>query len=183
MTTTPAKSTTLKSVSTTKRAPRKTLSVKSVTKNIEPTIALNNTMTLKPKVAGLTGGYISSVGRRKEAVARVRLYTKGTGKMTVNGRELAAYLPTFDQQLIAKQPLVLTGTDATMDVTIKISGGGTVSQSVAIRHGVARALLMHDENLRKVLRTAGFLTRDARVKERKKPGLKKARRAPQFSKR
>lgn len=124
-----------------------------------------------------------AVGRRKAAIARVRLYPKGTGKVTVNEREYASYFPTLEQQLAVMQPLRITGTDKTFDVGVKVSGGGTHGQAEAVRHGIARTLLLVNEEYRRPLRAAGCLTRDSRVKERKKYGLKKARRAPQFSKR
>lgn len=130
-----------------------------------------------------TGEYVLAVGRRKEAVARVRLFPKGTGLVTVNNVEMAKYFPTFDLQMIITQPAKAVGLDSKVDVRVKVTGGGKVGQAEAVRHGIARALLAFDEELRKTLRAGGFLTRDSRVKERKKYGLKKARRAPQFSKR
>ena len=127
--------------------------------------------------------FIATVGRRKEAVARIRLYAKGNGQITINNLELQKYFFTSDYQLIVMQPLKLVGLDTKVDVRVKVSGGGKNGQAEAVRHGIARAILLLDPELRKNLRTAGFLTRDSRVKERKKYGLKKARRAPQFSKR
>jgi len=127
--------------------------------------------------------YLAAVGRRKSAVARVRLMTKGTGQVMINNQTVDKYfvLPEYVNTVL--QPLQLTGLDKSVDVGVMVSGGGKVGQSIAVRHGIARALLLLDENYRKQLRPAGYLTRDARVKERKKPGLKRARRAPQFSKR
>lgn len=127
--------------------------------------------------------YLAAVGRRKSAIARVRLYQRGSGKVTVNTLDLTKYFPTYDLHTPVLQPLRTAGVETTVDLTIKVSGGGKRGQSEAVRHGVARALVLMNEDFRKALRTAGFLTRDSRVKERKKPGLKKARRAPQFSKR
>ncbi len=122
-------------------------------------------------------------GRRKSSVARVRLY-KGTGKVTINERDIDDYFGLETLKLIVRQPLVLTGTEAQFDVVCRVAGGGVTGQAGAIRHGIARALLSYDtENLRPKLKRAGFLTRDPRMKERKKYGLKAARRAPQFSKR
>ncbi len=135
----------------------------------------------KPRVP--SGGFVAAVGRRKEAVARVRLQTHGSGVITVNGRPLEEYFTTMDFRLPVLQPLQLAGLEKEFDVSVKVSGGGKVGQAEAIRLGIARALVEHDENYRKQMRPAGFLTRDSRVKERKKYGLKKARRAPQFSKR
>ena len=121
-------------------------------------------------------------GRRKKSVARVRL-VPGEGKVTINDRDLDKYFGLETLKVIVKQPLVLTDTGSKFDVICKVIGGGYTGQAGAIRHGISRALLKADEELRPVLKKAGFLTRDPRMKERKKYGLKKARRAPQFSKR
>ena len=121
-------------------------------------------------------------GRRKTSVARVRLLP-GEGKFIINGRDIDEYFGLETLKMVAKQPLVLTNTLGTFDVIVNVYGGGFTGQSGAIRHGVARALLEADINLRPELKRAGFLTRDPRMVERKKYGLKKARRAPQFSKR
>lgn len=121
-------------------------------------------------------------GRRKNAIARVRL-VPGTGIVTVNGRAFDDYFNYETARNDIKRPLVMTGTDAKFDVIVKVEGGGFTGQAGAVRHGVARALLQVDAEFRPVLKAAGFLTRDARMKERKKYGLKKARRSPQFSKR
>ena len=121
-------------------------------------------------------------GRRKSAVARV--YIKpGKGKITVNKRELDDYFGLETLKTIVRQPLVATDTEKKYDINVNVKGGGTTGQAGAIRHGIARALLKVDEDFRPTLKAAGFLTRDPRMKERKKPGLKAARRAPQFSKR
>lgn len=127
--------------------------------------------------------YYYGTGRRKTAVARVRLYPNGSGAMTVNGRDGAQY---FGQQRLvaeARAPLRLLELTGRFDIIIKTAGGGLSGQAGAVRHGVARALLRSDEELRPALRKAGFLTRDSRVKERKKYGLKRARKAPQYTKR
>jgi len=121
-------------------------------------------------------------GRRKKSVARVRL-VPGDGKVIINDRSLDDYFGLDTLKLIVKQPLVITDTLGKFDVICKVAGGGFTGQAGAIRHGIARALLKADEEFRPVLKKAGFLTRDPRMKERKKYGLKKARRAPQFSKR
>lgn len=127
--------------------------------------------------------YHYGTGRRKSAVARVRL-VPGTGVITVNGKEMADY---FGGRSIlhttVQQPLVLTNTTSTYDVVVKVVGGGNAGQAGAVRHGIARALVRSDDELRPALKQAGFLTRDARVKERKKVGLKRARKAPQYTKR
>ena len=122
-------------------------------------------------------------GRRKSAVARVRLIPGGTGAITINGRSIDEYCDLDTLKLIIRQPLVLTETESKYDVFVNVTGGGFPGQAGAIRHGVARALVVAEPELRPALKKAGFLTRDPRMKERKKYGLKKARRAPQFSKR
>ncbi|WP_042225528.1 30S ribosomal protein S9 [Oceanobacillus manasiensis] len=121
-------------------------------------------------------------GRRKKSTARVRL-VPGTGNVTINGREAKDYFPYETQLLILNQPLAATETQGTYDVLVNVHGGGFTGQAGAIRHGIARALLEADPEYRGSLKSEGYLTRDARMKERKKYGLKGARRAPQFSKR
>lgn len=124
-----------------------------------------------------------ATGRRKESVARVIL-RPGSGKITINGRDIDEYFGgTGTLQLITRQPLELTGTTDKFDVVVNVKGGGVTGQAGAIRHGIARALCLNNPSLRKEVKSAGFLTRDSRMKERKKYGLKKARKAPQFSKR
>ena len=142
--------------------------------------------------------YFYGTGRRKSSVARVRLY-QGTGKVTINDRDIDDYFGLETLKLIVRQPLNLTKTEGKFDIVCRVAGGGVTGQAGAIRHGVARALLQYDSGairhgisralllfdpeLRPILKKAGFLTRDPRMKERKKYGLKGARRAPQFSKR
>ncbi len=126
--------------------------------------------------------YFYGTGRRKSSVARVRVYN-GTGKVTINDRDIDDYFGLETLKLIVRQPLALTGTTEKFDIVCRVNGGGVTGQAGAIRHGIARALLQYDEELRSELKKAGFLTRDPRMKERKKYGLKGARRAPQFSKR
>ena len=121
-------------------------------------------------------------GRRKKSVARVRL-VPGNGKVVINNREIETYFGLETLRMIVNQPLVLTGTKDKFDVLVNVHGGGFTGQAGAIRHGITRALIKADENLKPELKKAGFVTRDPRMKERKKYGLKKARRAPQFSKR
>ena len=127
--------------------------------------------------------YFYGTGRRKSSVARVHLFPKGSGKITVNNRELENYFGLDTLKYIVKQPLHLTNTLENFDIEIKVLGGGFTGQAGAIRHGISRALLKASEEFRPQLKAAGFLTRDPRMKERKKYGLKAARRAPQFSKR
>ncbi len=126
--------------------------------------------------------YFYGTGRRKSSVARVRLYS-GTGKVTINGRDIDDYFGLETLKVIVRQPLVLTENADKFDVVCTVAGGGVTGQAGAIRHGISRALLLAGEELRPALKKAGFLTRDPRMKERKKYGLKGARRAPQFSKR
>ncbi len=129
-----------------------------------------------------TKSYFYGTGRRKSSVARVRVYN-GTGKITINDRDIDDFFGLETLKLIVRQPLNTTGTDGKFDIVVRVAGGGVSGQAGAIRHGLARALLGYDESLRPQLKKAGFLTRDPRMKERKKYGLKAARRAPQFSKR
>ena len=127
-----------------------------------------------------TKPYFYGTGRRKHSVARVRVYN-GTGKVTINGRDIEDYFGLDTLKLLVRSPLVLTETDGKFDVVVNVIGGGCSGQAGAIRHGLSRALLQYDPALRPALKKAGFLTRDPRMKERKKYGLKAARRAPQFS--
>ncbi len=127
--------------------------------------------------------YISTVGRRKRAVALVRLFDKGKGEITINNKPAKEYLPDFEMQKIINEPLDLVDLTSKVNLTVLVRGGGKRGQAEAIRHGIARALQKLNKDLRKTLKVAGFLKRDARIKERKKPGLKRARRAPQWAKR
>ena len=126
--------------------------------------------------------YFYGTGRRKKSVARVRIYP-GTGEITINGRSIDDYFGLETLKLIVNQPFGVTGTTGKFDIVANVTGGGISGQAGAIRHGVARALLNADAENRPALKAAGLLTRDPRMKERKKYGLKAARRAPQFSKR
>jgi small subunit ribosomal protein S9 len=121
-------------------------------------------------------------GRRKEAVARVQI-TSGTGQFELNGRTLEEYFPSRTQRMLVTSPLRTAGKEKELDVVARLEGGGSTGQAGALRHGIARALIEMDESLRPLLKREGFLTRDAREKERRKYGLKKARKAPQYSKR
>ena len=128
--------------------------------------------------------YFYGTGRRKSSVARVHLFQNGTGAITINGRDIDDYFGLETLKLLVRQPLAATEQLGKVDIVATVTGGGVTGQAGAIRHGIARALLQYDsENLRPILKKAGFLTRDPRMKERKKYGLKAARRAPQFSKR
>ena len=127
--------------------------------------------------------YLYGTGRRKSSTARVHLIPNGTGVITINGRAIDDYFGLETLKLVVRQPLVATANVEKFDVEATVLGGGVSGQAGAIRHGIARALLKVDESYRTTLKTAGYLTRDPRMKERKKYGLKAARRAPQFSKR
>ena len=127
--------------------------------------------------------YQYGTGRRKSSVARVRLYQGGTGSITINGRDIEEYFGLETLKMVVRQPLNTTSTLGKVDIEATVTGGGVTGQAGALRHGIARALLEMDPEFRPALKAAGFLTRDPRMKERKKYGLKAARRAPQFSKR
>ena len=127
--------------------------------------------------------YFYGTGRRKSSVSRVSVYPNGTGAITITGRDIEDYFGLDTLKLIVRQPLELTETGEKFDIVCRVTGGGVTGQAGAIRHGLSRALLQYDAELRPTLKKAGFLTRDPRMKERKKYGLKAARRAPQFSKR
>ena len=131
----------------------------------------------------MTGQYYEGLGRRKAATARVRLHVGGSGQIIVNDRPLDVYFPRLGDSGALVEPLRATDTEARFDITVKVRGGGVTGQRDAVQLGIARALLKVDPELRPVLRKAGYLTRDSRVKERKKPGLKRARKAPQYTKR
>ena len=127
--------------------------------------------------------YHYGTGRRKSSVARVHLYPGGSGSITINNRDIETYFGLETLKFIVRQPLVATTTIGRVDVVATVIGGGVTGQAGAIRHGLSRALIKLNEEFRPILKQAGFLTRDPRMKERKKYGLKAARRAPQFSKR
>ena len=127
--------------------------------------------------------YKYGTGRRKSSVARVHLFENGSGNITINGRDIEEYFGLETLKMVVRQPLNLTETAGKFDVIVNCKGGGFTGQAGAIRHGIARALVKADENYKPIVKKAGYLTRDPRMKERKKYGLKAARRAPQFSKR
>lgn len=138
--------------------------------------------SITEKASAVRRTYLYAVGRRKTAVARVRYYQKGDGAVLVNQRPLEQYFTTHERRATARSPLTITNVPFG-SLSIKVHGGGTQSQAEAVRHGIARVLNLVHPDTRPVLKKAGFLTRDARVKERKKYGLKRARRAPQWQKR
>lgn len=142
----------------------------------------DKTATKEKAVKELKGKYTRTIGRRKSAVAEVRMYPSGDGTMIVNGMPATEYFAAAFQSMLT-DPLRTAGRVDSVDISVLVRGGGKHGQAEAVRHGVARALLAEDENLKPSLKAEGFLTRDPRAKERKKPGLKKARRAPQWSKR
>ena len=138
--------------------------------------------TVAPTV-GAGGKYFEAVGRRKTSVARVRLYPAEKRTITVNGKESEKYFPTRELQKILQDPFERAPVSQQFEVEVKVGGGGVHSQAEAVRHGLTRAVLQYDAELRKVLKPWGFITRDPRMKERRKFGLKKARKAPQWAKR
>ena len=127
--------------------------------------------------------YMYGTGRRKSSVARVRVYPNGSGNITINGRDIEEYFGLEPLKMVVRQPLNETNTLGKVDIIATVEGGGVSGQAGALRHGISRALLLVNPEFRPLLKKAGFLTRDPRMKERKKYGLKAARRAPQFSKR
>ncbi len=145
-------------------------------------MAIANTATSEPKTVQRAGRYTYATGKRKSAVAKVRLYEKGKGDVFINNAPMEEY---FFGTLIGNVlwPLKLAKMEKSFDVVVKVTGGGMHSQADAVRHGIARGLMTFDPALRPILKKAGLLSRDSRVKERKKPGLKRARRAPQWAKR
>lgn len=140
-------------------------------------------MPAQPKSKKKEGQFHYACGKRKTSIARVRLFPNGKGDIVINEKPMKEFCQVKEQEDCILAPLKLTGNVKTFNVTVKVEGGGVSAQSQAIRHGIARGLLEQDEMLRGSLKKAGFLTRDARVKERKKYGLKRARRSPQWSKR
>lgn len=135
------------------------------------------------KVSASKAVVYSATGRRKQSIARVRIMPNGKGVFEINGKHIDEYFPLGTLKLVARQSLELVGGAEKYDVYVNVHGGGLSGQAGAIRHGISRALVKADENTKSEIKSAGFLTRDARVKERKKYGLKKARKAPQFRKR
>ena len=127
--------------------------------------------------------YLYGTGRRKSSVARVHVYPNGTGTITINGRSIDEYFGLETLKMVVRQPLAATANEGKVDIVATVKGGGVSGQAGALRHGIARALLLAADENRAILKKAGFLTRDARAVERKKYGLKKARKRPQFSKR
>ena len=155
---------------------------KAETEKKEEVVAPKPVKKAKTSKKGIPGQYIAT-GRRKDAVARVRLIAGGTGKITINKRDIDDYFKLDTLKLVVRQPLTLTDTTNKYDVVANVFGGGYTGQTGAIRQGIAKALVKESETYKAELKKAGFLSRDSRMKERKKYGLKKARKAPQFSKR
>ena len=174
-----------KEVAEKKATPKKEVAPKATPKKVEkaekPAEEIKVERRAKSSKKGIPNSYIAT-GRRKDAVARVRLIP-GTGKITINKRDINDYFMLETLKLIVRQPLVLTGTDKKYDIIVNVFGGGYTGQTGAIRQGIAKALVKESETYKPELKKAGFLSRDSRMKERKKYGLKKARKAPQFSKR
>ncbi len=171
------KNTTEKKTPVKKPAEKKVPADKPVVKKTTSAKAKETKSKVKP------GNYIYALGRRKRASAQTRFYPSGKGEFTVNGKKYDEYFVTINQRECLTKPLEIAGHDGAVNVDYRIIGGGLTGQAEAARLGLSRALIKLDPELRKALKKAGFLTRDSRRKERKKPGLKKARRAPQWSKR
>lgn len=164
---------------------KRTTSTKSTKKSktvivSKPAKKKKTVVALKP--AKRSASQTRAVGRRKSAAARVRI-EKGSGKIIINGQPLVTYFPYFEWQEIVLAPLKALAKEKGLNISIKVSGGGKKGQAISVQHGLSRALVKWNETFKKTLKTLGYLTRDPRVKERKKFGLKKARRAPQWSKR
>lgn len=175
-----------KKKATTPRAPRAPRKPKEVTEAVKEEKQVQETVetaSVADMPAPKSGSYISALGRRKTALARVRLMKTGKGNVSVNGSNMQKYFPTFELSNIVKSPLNVVGLETAVDVSALIQGGGSHAQAEALRLGIARALIELNPTYRKTLKKLGFLTRDPRAKERKKPGLKRARRSPQWSKR
>ena len=168
--------------STKKSEASKEAPAKNTTKKSEASSSTTTKKTESKKASGFQGDFIPALGRRKKSVAQVRIYTKGSGKMVVNDKDLEEYC-NEDSVYVVNQPLKLTGLQKNLDVSVLVKGGGIQGQAEAVRLGISRALIKYDQELTHTLRAKAWLTRDPRRKERKKPGLKKARRAPQWSKR
>ena len=163
-----------------KKKPVARAKAKKVTKTDE----VETTATAEETVlAGKVGAFISALGRRKTSIARVRLIKNGTGAFTVNGKPVDEYFTTYELRSIVKNALKVSGQETAVDVSALVEGGGIRGQAESVRLGISRALIILNPTFRKTLKKMGFLMRDPRAKERKKPGLKKARRAPQWSKR
>jgi small subunit ribosomal protein S9 len=173
----PAKKPAVKKVSAQKKPAVKKAARAEVNKE-KPVIEAGVVLAVEPK-----GEFLKAIGRRKEASAQVKIFPSGKGAIIVNGKELKQYFPVFNLQESVLAPIKLAGREGKIDVSALVRGGGIRGQAEAVRLGVARALRILDESLHTTIKKAGFLTRDPRVKERKKYGLKKARRAPQWAKR
>jgi len=165
------------------KKPRETKGAKKVAKKpTQPAVGYPKKVE-KPEAAAKPVKYLEGLGRRKTAVAQVRLFTLGEKTFLVNGKPIGIYFPAFELQQVAKSALEKMNCLDKFGISVKVKGGGFSAQVEAIRHGIARALVLFNPDFRKRLKKAGFLTRDSRMRERKKFGLKRARRAPQWSKR
>mgnify|MGYP001615670918 CR=1 FL=1 len=177
----------VKKPATAKKAPSAKAAVApkaAAKKAVEPkTVERLEREEVKAAQVAAGGSFLAAVGRRKSAIARVRLIKNGKGLITVNGRPYDNYFTTFELRKAVTEPLVAVGQSSSVDLSVKVAGGGVRGQAEAARLGISRALIQLNPTFRKALKKTGFLTRDAREKERKKFGLKKARRAPQWSKR
>lgn len=173
-----------KKKTTKKTSPNKKPTTKKAPTKKTPTKAAKKPEVIKEPVKKLpTKEYLRAIGRRKRSVAQVRLFKSGKGDILINEKDYKIYFPVLSLQVMVKEPLKAAGQEGTLDFYIKVAGGGIKGQAEAVRLGIARALVQLNPTLKKSLKKPGYLTRDPRKKERKKPGLKGARRAPQWSKR
>jgi small subunit ribosomal protein S9 len=156
---------------------------KEVKKEIKKVAEKKETLIKDSSKKIFSGKYIQAIGRRKTSVAQVRLYEKGSGEIVINNLKSLEYFKKEDNVSVALQPLKAVSKIKDFDISVVVKGGGILGQLDAIRHGIARGLIKIDPELKSILKTSGYITRDPRKKERKKPGLKKARKAPQWSKR
>lgn len=169
---------------TPKKTAKKPAVKKAVSTEVQKPVLKKVEAKTAPKTdAARKGTYFYAAGKRKTSIASVRLYTNGKGNITVNNRTFEQYFPVFTDQDKILAPLRITDTQKLFDIIAKVKGGGVHSQAEAMRHGVSKALLEYNSSLRTMLKTPGYLTRDSRIKERKKYGLHRARRAPQWQKR
>lgn len=168
---------------TTKKKKTETAKPKKTVQPAKKTVAKRVKTEAKPSKKEAKISYFEGTGRRKTAVARVRIFTQGTKDIVINGKDLKEYFPLSDKQKTVLGPFETMGSEDKFGVSAQVKGGGITAQAEAIRHGISRALVKLNPDFRKRLKKAGFLTRDPRMRERKKFGLKRARRAPQWSKR
>jgi small subunit ribosomal protein S9 len=172
-----------KKKTTKKTSPKKKSAVKKPSTKKAPAKTVKKTAAEEPVKKAPAKEYLRTIGRRKRSIAQVRLFKNGKGEILINEKDYKVYFPVLSLQIMIKEPLKAAGQENNLDFSIKVTGGGIKGQAEAVRLGIARALVQLNPTLKKSLKKPGYLTRDPRKKERKKPGLKGARRAPQWSKR